>query len=291
MALEQLHDLGHRELFDHDFALINPMRVRQDWWRDLPVLPLREPKFDAQPHLVPRLLPLAAVDDKQQVELLERNDCQSVETGQPMFAALLKSQASAPSLACHLGAKMLLAKRRGETVWLRFHDPRVFSALAWWLDPDQRACLLGHVQSWAWYESRDASWHVLECPLVMEPRRLTLSASQWGRLDRQLLVNRCMKELDLRPPLDDPLKNLVERIDAHLCRAAAAGLTDSADLSRFAVMAERHGDAWVRHPLAIRAVSAAAEGIQTLAAGLKELEDAGLQQRMRAGAEHMEEHA
>ena len=58
MTLRRLHDLGHRELFGHDFALVNPLRVPGDRWSDLPVVPLRAPAFAAQAHLVPKLLPL-----------------------------------------------------------------------------------------------------------------------------------------------------------------------------------------------------------------------------------------
>lgn len=290
MALERLHDLGYRELFGHDFALINPVRVREERWRDLPVVPLRAPAFDAQPHLVPRLLPLAALDDEQQVELLERNDRQCVETGQPMFCALLASPAETRSLAASLGSRMLLDAPPGQAVWLRFHDPRVFSALAWWLDQDQAGCLMGQVQRWTWYEPRDANWHQLERPPVSGVRRLRLSKQQWDRLERQPLVNRTLKELGRRPPSGEPLRDLVELIDAQLTRAAASSLAEATDLTRFAAMTARYGETWVNHPVATRALSAAVEGRQTLAAGLASLEHAELQEWARASAVHKEEH-
>ena len=290
MTLERLQDLGYRELFSHDFALINPVRVREDRWRDLPVVPLRAQGFDAQLHLVPRLLPLAALDDEQQVELLERNDLQCVETGQPMFCALLASSVETQSLATSLGSRMLLDAPTGQTAWLRFHDPRVFSALAWWLDQDQIGCLMGQVRNWTWYEPRDASWHRLERPSVSVPRRLRLSQEQWDRLQRQPLVNRALKESARRPPLGLRLRDLVELIDVQLIRAAASGLAEATDLIRFAAMTARHGEAWVNHPVATRALSAAAERRQTLAAGLANLKHAELQQWACSGAVHKEEH-
>lgn len=290
MALEQLQDLGCRELFGHDFALINPVRVREDRWQDLPVVPLREAAFDAQPHLLPRLLPLAALDDQQRVELLERNDRQCVETGQPMFCALFASPVKTQSLATSLGSRMLLDAPTGQTVWLRFHDPRVFSALAWWLDQNQARCLMGQAQSWTWYEPRDARWHQLERPPVRGPRRLKLSKEQWDRLQRQSLVNRTLKELGCRPPLGQ-LRSLVERIDAQLIRAAANGLVVASDLARFAAMTARYGEGWVNHPVAARALRAAVDGRQTLAAGMANLEHVELQQWGRASAVHKEEHA
>lgn len=291
MALERLHDLGYRELFGHDFALINPVRVREERWQDLPVVPLRAPAFDAQPHLVPRLLPLAALDDEQQVELLERNDRQCVETGQPMFSALLASPAETRSLAASLCSRMLLDAPTGQIVWLRFHDPRVFSALAWWLDQGQIGCLLGQAQRWTWYEPRDASWHQLERPPVSGPRRLRLNKEQWDRLERQPLVNRTLKESGRTPPLGRPLRDLVELVDVQLIRASASGLAEATDLTRFAAMTARHGETWINHPVATRALSAAAEGRQTLAAGLASLGHAELQQWARASAVHKEEHA
>lgn len=291
MTLERLHDLGYRELFGYDFALINPVRVREERWKDLPVVPLQAPAFDAQPHLVPRLLPLAALNADQQVELLKRNDRQCVEAGQPMFCALLASPAETRSLAASLGSRMLLDAPTGQTVWLRFHDPRVFSALAWWLDQDQIGCLMGQVQGWAWYEPRDANWHRLKCPSVSGPRRLRLNKEQWDRLERQPLVNRTLKESGRTPPLGQSLRNLVELVDAQLIRAAASGLAEATDLSRFAAMTARHGETWINHPVATRALSAAAEGRQTLAAGLASLGHAELQQWARASAVHKEEHA
>ncbi len=291
MALGRLQDLGHRELFSHDFALINPVRVREDRWGDLPVVPLWAQTFDAQPHLVPRLLPLAAIDSEQQVELLERNDLQCVETGQPMFCALLTSSVEMHSLATSLGSRMLLDAPTGQTVWLRFHDPRVFSALAWWLDPDQTGCLMGQAHTWTWFEPRDATWHRLDRPRVPGYRRLRLSEEQWDRLQRQPLVNRTLKESGCRPPLGQPLRNLVESVDGQLVRAEANGLDSASDLIRFAAMTIQYGETWVNHPLAARALSAAVEGRQTLALGLANLKHAELQHWVRGSAVHKEEHA
>lgn len=291
MALEKLQDLGYRELFGHDFALINPVRVHEDQWRDLPVVPLRSPAFDAQPHLLPRLLPLAALDDEQQVELLERNERQSDETGQPLFCALLAGPAEVQSLAAGLGSMMLLDSPTGQRVWLRFHDPRVFSALAWWLDQGQIGCLMGPVRSWTWYDPRDASWHQLQRPPVPAPRRLKLSKEQWDRLQRQPQVNRTLKESGQRPPLGRPLRRLVELIDGQLVRALASGLADASDLTRFAAMTLRYGAAWVDHPVASRALIAAREGRQALAAGLASVDHAEFQQWARVSAVHREEHA
>lgn len=292
MALVRLYDLGHRELSGHDFALINPVRVREDRWRDLPVMPLRASAFEAQPHLVPRLLPLAALDDGQKVELLERNDRQGVETGSPLFCALLKSRADIQSVAIGLGGRMLLDTPAGQTVWLRFHDPRVFSALAWWLDPAQLRKLFGPVVAWTWFDPRDGRWHRAgrPDPVVHGSGRLRLTPAQWERLQRQPAVNRCLKVL-----VDDaavgPLRTLVERLDRHLVAASADGLQEQADSCLYAVLAERHGHGWEGHPVAARALHAAREGRQQLAAGMQELDDAGLRQWMRASAGHMEEHA
>lgn len=249
MALERLHDLGYRELFGRDFALINPVRVLEDRWQDLPVVPLRASAFQAQPHLVPQLLPLAMLDDKQQIALLERNDRQCTETGQPMFCALLESRSDSRSLAVSLGSRMLLDTPAGQTVWLRFHDPRVFSALVWWLDPIQLRRLLGPVLAWTWFDPRDGRWRRIERPDQTAPEgtRLRLTAGQWERLQRQPWVNLCLKILAEDGPLPGPLRTLVERLDDSLRQAEAAGM--------------------------------------------KELDEAGLRQWMRASAKHMEKHA
>jgi len=291
MTLQQLHDLGFRELFRHDFALINPVRVREEWWRDLPVVPLRATAFDAQRYFVPRLLPFVELNDEQRVELLERHDLQGEETGQSMFCALLVSRSEPRALAASLGRMMLLDAPTGQTVWLRFHDPRIFSALTWWLDQEQIGCLMNQVQSWTWYEPRDAMWHQLESPPISGSRRLRLDNEQWDRLGRQPLVNRTLKELGRKPPLGCQLRELVELIDLHLVRAARSGLADAADLIRFAAMTARYGEAWVNHPIATRALTSAVEGRQTLAAGLAGLEHAELQQWTRESAVHKEEHA
>lgn len=293
MALERLHDLGHRELFEHDFALINPVRVREGRWQGLPVRPLRNPAFRAQPHLVPQLLPLEALDDEQQIEVLERNDRQCQETAQPMFCALLRSRAKIHSLAATLGSRMLLDTPSGRTVWLRFHDPRVFSALAWWLDPIQLRRLLGPIMAWTWFDSRDGRWNRIGRPDSEDlgSERLRLTTGQWERLQRQPQVNRCLKMLAKSGPLPGPLHASVDRLDQYLGEALATGLHDQADVCLYAVLMERHGRGWMEHPVAAYALNAVRGGAQSLAVGMKELDDAGIRQWMRESAGHMEEHA
>ncbi|MCD9046522.1 DUF4123 domain-containing protein [Luteimonas sp. MHLX1A] len=291
MTLERLDDLGHRELRGFDFALINPLRVPDARASGLRTVPLSNSAFKAQLHLCPLLLPLARTDDDGIVRLLERNDEQIKETGQPLFCALLASDEQSEALAARLGSRMVLAIPDGRNVWLRFHDPRIFSALSWWLDAEQVACLLGHIRVWAWYEPRDARWHQLDRRSEPREQRLKLSAEQWARLDRQPLVNRSLKALDIRPPFEEPLRSLVERIDEHLCRAISSGLTEDADLSLFAARTERHGEAWIRHPVAADALRTAIERSRTLAEGLKDLGDSGIERWISAAAGHMEEHA
>lgn len=226
MTLRRLHDLGHRELFGHDFALVNPLRVPGDRWSDLPVLPLRAPAFDAQPHLLPRLLPLGGLACDMQVELLERNDRHGLETGQPMFCALLAGRVEAGALSAALGRRMLVEVPGGGQAWLRFHDPRVFSALAWWLDDAQLACLLGPARAWTWFDPRDGRWHRLERPAAVEASaaRLRLADGQWERLERLPRVNRGLRALAGGGTVIAPLRPVVERIDRHL--AAGGGETD-----------------------------------------------------------------
>lgn len=228
MTPSRLHDLGHRELFSHDFALLNPVRIPEDRWQDLPVVPLRAPVFAAQPHLVPRLLPLRALDDDCQVELLERNGRHCVETGQPLFCALLASRLDAQPVAGALGARMVVRTPAGQAAWLRFHDPRVFSALAWWLEPGQLRCMLGPVLSWSWFDPRDGQWQCIERPGAdgRDTARLRLTAAQWARLGRLPAVNRCLKMLARDGVSPRPLRPLVERLDALLEQAAAAGLPE-----------------------------------------------------------------
>lgn len=289
--LEQLQDLGHRELADFDYALINPLRVHASRRSDLVATPLTAAAFKAQPHLVPLLLPLRHLANDGVVDLLDLNAEQVRETGQPMFCALLRSDVQVERLAVGLGARMLIDAPGGERAWLRYHDPRIFSALSWWTTPEQMACLLGDVMAWSWFEPRDARWHQLKRPSASPSGRLRLSPSQWDRLTRQPLVNRSLKLLGLQPLLDESLHALVERVDAHLCRASACGLVEEADLCLFAVMTERHGAAWTTHPVAAEALAAAANETQMLASGIKGIRDAELHEWMRASAGHMEEHA
>lgn len=291
MTLERLDDLGHRELRGFDFALINQLRVSDAGAFGLRTVPLSNAVFKGQLHLCPLLLPLAQTDDDGIVRLLERNDEQVKETGQPLFCALLASDEQSGALAARLGSRMVLAGPDGRNVWLRFHDPRIFSALSWWLDAQQTACLLGHIRAWAWYEPRDARWHQLDRRYEPGVVRLKLSAEQWARLERQPLVNRTLKALNIRPPFQESLRSLVERIDAHLCRAKSSGLTEDADLSLFAARTEQQGDAWIKDPVAADALRTAIQGTRTLAAGLRNIGDSGIQRGIRAGAGHMEEHA
>lgn len=246
VVFPSIRELGHRELLAHDFALINPMRVAAGRWKDLPVVPLRAPAFSAQPHLVPQLLSLAALDDDTRFELLDRNSRQCRETGLPMFCALLAGELQASVMAAILGRQMLVLEPAGATAWLRFHDPRVFSALTWWLEPAQLKCLFGPVRIWTWPEPRDGRWHHLARPELPLPAasRITLTHDQAGRLQRQPLVNRCLRQLGAR----DPLRARVERVDGHLCSALASGMVLDRDLCRYAIQAERQGHSRIEEP-------------------------------------------
>lgn len=249
-AFQPIADLGHRELLAYGYALINPMRVPASEWKDLPVVPLGSPAFEGQPHLLPRLLPLAELDDDAKANLLERNARQWSTTGQSIFCALLESDVDTRMLAGNLGRQMLVQGPTGSTVWLRFHDPRVFSGLTWWLDKDQLRRLFGPVETWAWPEPRDAHWHHLHRPELPSPNasRLKLTGEQWGRLQRQPLVNRCVRQLTGGAPVDEDLRGLVERLDAYICRAIAAGTVNQRDICQFALQAERNGLSRIEEP-------------------------------------------
>jgi len=249
--LPSIGDLSHRQLFAHEFALISPMRTPSNRWQDLPVIPLRAAEFRGQPHLVPQLLPLAELGYEAKLELLDRNSAHCRETGQPMFSALLASDVSPEAMATALGKRMLVRIPGGGTAWLRFHDPRVFSSLSWWLDQAQLRFLFGPVRTWTWPEPRDGCWQQLDRPdpPMSAANRLLITPAQLGRLQRQPVVNRCLAQLGADASSAEPLRVRIERLDAHLCQARASGVVADRDLVRYVMQAERHRHSRIEEPV------------------------------------------
>lgn len=232
--------MDHRQLAAHDFAIINPLQVDRSQWSDLPTIALNPPGLSAKPDTMPRLLPLARLDESRRVAVLIRADAWDRLHDAPFFSLLLKSNANAKRVATHLARQSLVTATDGAPTLLRWYDPRVFRHLRWLLSEAQLGRLSGPVSEWTWRD-RAAQWrshavHDESGALT----RLNLTAAQWTVIGRIGVLNRTIVQLHRNAPeiaLDD---DALKRIDAYLQQAYGIhAMTDEADARLFAEQAIR----------------------------------------------------
>lgn len=273
MEAHILKTLGHREFLDFDYALINPMQLELNQWRDLPSDPLRPDGFSASPNLLPRLVKLKVLNFDERAELLMRSERWMLATRMPLFSALLRSGQSSERLISHFSTRMSVAAPDQQKYWLRFHDPRVFSRLDGLLNDAQMRWLLGPVVSWTWYETLTSQWRSRDKPPQLKHYApTTLDAAQWDALDRLPLLNRCLKQWARHVQVPEDYRSLAERIDGKLQEASSLGLVDREDVCLYAVSVERYGSEWTMQPSVLEAIRLAVGGEQSLVRGLADMD-------------------
>jgi len=227
--------LTHRLFLAQDYAVINPLQVGAEGYADLDVVRLLPVGLERHEHMMPLLVELRRLPEDTRIELLERANRWSSEHDMPLFSALLACPVEMSRLVFHLQRQMVLRGPRGNSAWLRFHDPRVFRHLRWLLAPEQMAGLLGPVAAWTWHDPGRACWHEHGRPRTYPHARLTLSQAQWHALgELEALARRLEALADNGEVADDAL---ARRVLNELVRARHPGLAGD-------ILEQRGKDAW-----------------------------------------------
>ncbi|MEZ0470328.1 DUF4123 domain-containing protein [Luteimonas salinilitoris] len=232
--------LSHREFLAQDYALINPMQVAPDQYRDLDTVRLLPKGLDRHARMMPLLLRLKSLAEHVRIDLLHRAEQWARDYDMPLFSALMSSDVELARLKAHLLRNMLLKRLGVGRIWLRFHDPRVYRHLCWLLDGEQMARLMGPVSAWMWYDPLVGAWHTHERAAAVELGPLQLSQAQWKAMDQVEALNRCMR--DLADEDSGPLgKGILRQLMAGLLEAQRKGLDEIGDRVLYATQFVRQG--------------------------------------------------
>lgn len=200
-------ELDHRLFLEQDYGLINPLQVGKEHYADLEVHRLMPKGFARHERMLPLLVPLGSLEREQRIELLERTEEWARNHHMPFFSALFTSQHEAGYVRAMLVDRMVSRRPDQVSVWLRFHDPRVFRHLQWLLDPKQVPALMGPAVTWLGFDPLCRHWHCWSRPDSPGNQRLCLSQEQWQVVEQFEALNRCLRDLaqlDLRPTMMPP---------------------------------------------------------------------------------------
>lgn len=208
--------INHREWMQHTHILFDPLRTPADQWRAWPCHDVVPKPLEAQKHLLPKLIGLTELSERDRVEALGMASDWSPSHGDACPCdALLISEVDTPQLAAGLALRMLPTGPQGERMLLRFHDPRVIRHMPWLLDAAQQDALLGCIKQWS-YPQGDGTWARLVRDQPQPLSRLRLTEAQWATLLRMGVLNRALSRIAAaRPDLScDP-----RSVDTLLVRA------------------------------------------------------------------------
>lgn len=233
--------IDHRELAEHQFAVLNPLQIERSQWMDLRTVGLIPTTLPDKAAAMPRLLDLTALDPGQQIALLERADAWDTASDFPFLALLLKSNAPIRHVAAYLVRQLVIRAPDESAALLRWYDPLVFRHLHWLLTPAQVRTLSGPVTSWCWRQTfgdwRSCNVHTCERANV----RLRVTPEQWATMGRLGVLNRTIAQLGRNMPELTFSEDLSRQVDACLQQAYDhQGLTEEADARLFVEQAIRN---------------------------------------------------
>lgn len=273
-------ELDHRLFLAQDYALINPMQVGEAQYSDLIVLRLQPSGLERHKRLMPLLVHLADMEEARRLELLKRADDWAREHDLPMFSALFTSEKAPEQVKGRLQGQMVLKRSAGGSVWLRYHDPRVFRHLCWLLDDAQLAALMGPATTWLGYDPLRSTWSRWSRPEVRSQPRLRLSPEQWEAVDQFEALNRCLREFaDEGEPSDDAT---ARSLLGGLLAARKQGLTQKDDAMLYARQQFEHGERIAAVPAVKQRLQQVREQAMSYVAACEDLSMEELQRHMKS---------
>lgn len=270
--------LWHRLLLEQDYALLNPLQVDSVLWGDLPFVPLVPKASDINADLMPRLLNLKVMSEKNKLQLLDRDSTQERYNRRvPYFSALFMTNLPLDLVVARLSSRLIARGPDKSMALLRYYDPRVFRHLRWLLDEDQMIFLLLGIESWTWRDG-DGNWQQFR-PSGNAPRAdFRLTVEQWDSLQRLGLLIQCLQNIgDLEPERagDDAI---AESADSLLQKSYEQhGLTESADRCLYAEQGVRFHPDIHSHPELAQRLARANGGATSYVSACRDLDDSALQ--------------
>lgn len=236
--------LDYSPVLTHEYAVINPLDIPEEQYKDLNTLRLIPRGLDRHQKLMPLLLSLEDLSTLERMELLDRSNLCINDFGKPLFSGLLKSSVPIKTLQVHW-QRITICRRLNPwgRVWLRMHDPRVFRQLCWVFDSSQLSTLMGLIECWSWHDTIEGRWHAQENPKATKNKLgvLDLSDAQWKILDEIEVLNMCLKEIHYSHGVNAYVKADPKFLIHQIFSARSAGVKDREDLCLYALQSYQFG--------------------------------------------------
>ena len=190
--------VDHRLLKDHDYALVSAEHLLA-LPEGIPCQRLTSQNFVNSDSLLPSLITLRELSEAQSIGLLEIMQSQIEQGHAPVITGLFKTDNTPEQVKAYFSRHQVCTNLKGETAWLRLHDPRVWVHLQRVLGDDLFASLIHRIPHWTFFLCGE--WRMWEYARVeslpMIYSYLSVDAAQWEDLQRIGLVNRCLRCLGL----------------------------------------------------------------------------------------------
>lgn len=242
---------------------LRPIDTGQDEWRHyahLPATPVPSLHERIDPAVCPVLLPLKR-DVEADAALLAHSLREALQELRPdllreghgrRIGGWISTAARAEDVALHLARLSLQRRTDGRASWLRLHDPAVLWVLWGWLQPPQRAALLGPMD--VIYVVNPAG--TLQSLTTSEPLlddRLHLTEQQWAAIDCMGPLNAALRDwgalLACQP---EQLRTARGQALAAIQRARRLGFQDARDLAFYGLCALEVHPRFDFHPTVVK---------------------------------------
>lgn len=170
----------------------------------------------------------------------------SLQVGHPLCGWIV-SQQNPQAVAYYFSRQLKQINEVGDSVLLRFYDPRVMIRLLDILDHRQLSYLLGPIEYWC-FQDYSGVLHLINPHQVQRaPGPIRLTTEQWKAIRRIELVNHCLQGwCEAGQPYD---LRLHTKVDHLIAAAQEFEITDSSQVSAFVMDGLLVGSQFYRHPI------------------------------------------
>jgi len=236
----------------HQFALIN-QTASLTYRTDFPLFALAPEELEADPDLMPALLPLEP--GKPYMAALAQNMEEAKEEPKrlALYGLLAVGEAiEPPRLQAHLANRLVARLASGGKAYVRYFDPTVYPKLARIIPPPRWSLLHGPIVRWSipFYDK----WISFFAPEVEHKAAAwIITEEQWARVERIRFINDALMEHEVI--LERPWESFEEYSQATEVAERALstaqrlyGIKDRGDLLVYTVNALVRGEHFHRYP-------------------------------------------
>lgn len=246
---------------------LRPIDTQQEEWRhcaNLSAIPVPSLHERIDPAVCPVLLPLKR-DVEGDAALLAHSVREALQELRPdllreghgrRIGGWISTAARAEDVALHLARLSLQRRTDGRASWLRLHDPAVLWVLWGWLQPAQRAALLGPMDG-IYVVNPAGTLQPLTTSEPLVDDRLRLTEPQWAAIDCMGPLNAALRDwgalLACQP---ERLRTARGQALAAIQRARRLGFEDARDLAFYGLCALEVHPRFDFHPLIVQQLRA-----------------------------------